>query len=135
MNLDDAIKAMREGKKVTHKYLLHTKTKSLRIIDSDYVDDEGYILNKLSVMVQLKSACFNEGWRIVEDANNNTESMNDFQIGDIVPYKNTRGNVKLAKITSFETIQRNGKVWFHGVDTETKAKVWYPVHISKTLKV
>lgn len=67
MNLDDAIKAMREGKKVTHKYLLHTKTKSLRIIDSDYVDDEGYILNKLNVMVQLKSACFNEGWRIVED--------------------------------------------------------------------
>ncbi|MCD7923676.1 MAG: hypothetical protein LUI85_02840 [Bacteroides sp.] len=67
MNLDDAINAMREGKKVTHKYLLHTKTKSLRIIGNNYVDEEGYILNNFSVMMQLKSACFNEGWEIVEN--------------------------------------------------------------------
>lgn len=67
MNLDDAIKAIHAGKKVTHKYLLHTKTKSLRIIGNDLVDDEGYILNKLSVMMQLKSASFNEGWEIVEN--------------------------------------------------------------------
>lgn len=58
--------------------------------------------------------------------------MNKFKIGDIVSYRNTRGNIKKAEITSFETVD-NGKVWFHGIDTETKAKVWYPVHISEKL--
>lgn len=29
--------------------------------------------------------------------------------------------------------RNNGKVWFHGIDTDTKAKVWYPVHISGEL--
>lgn len=59
--------------------------------------------------------------------------MDGYNIGDTVPYKNTRGNVKLAKISSFETVD-NGKTWFHGVDTVTGAKVWYPVHISQTLE-
>ena len=59
--------------------------------------------------------------------------MSDYKVGDIVPYKNTRGNIKLAKITSFETVD-NGKIWFRGIDTVTNAKVYYPVHISKTLK-
>lgn len=58
--------------------------------------------------------------------------MKKFKIGDIVSYRNTRGNIKKAEITSFETVD-NGKVWFHGIDTETKANVWYPVHISETL--
>ena len=58
---------------------------------------------------------------------------NEYKVGDIVPYKNTRGNIKLAKIISFETVE-NGKVWFRGISTVTNAKVWYPVHISKTLK-
>lgn len=56
----------------------------------------------------------------------------DYNIGDIVPYRNTKGNVKQARITSFEKVD-NGKTWFHGVDTVTGAKVWYPVHISQTL--
>lgn len=56
-----------------------------------------------------------------------------FKKGDIVPYKNTRGNIKLAKITEFEAV-KGGKVWFHGIDTTTKAKVWYPTHISLKLK-
>ena len=59
-------------------------------------------------------------------------NMSELKIGDIVPYKNTRSNIKLAEILSFETVE-SGKVWFHGIDTETKAKVWYPVHISQTL--
>lgn len=59
---------------------------------------------------------------------------NGYKIGDVVPYRNTRGKIKRAKITSFETVE-NGKVWFHGINTETKAKVWYPVHISKMLKL
>lgn len=58
--------------------------------------------------------------------------MSELKIGDIVPYKNSRSNVKLAQITSFETVE-NGNIWFHGTDTETKAKVWYPVHISEAL--
>lgn len=58
--------------------------------------------------------------------------MSKFKVGDIVPYRNTRGNIKKAEITSFETVD-NGKVWFHGIDADTKAKVWYPVHISEKL--
>lgn len=27
-----------------------------------------------------------------------------YKVGDIVPYRNTRSNVKRAKITSFETV-------------------------------
>lgn len=60
--------------------------------------------------------------------------MNDLKIGDVVPYRNTRGNIKLAKITSFVVVE-NGKTWFTGIDTITGVKVWYPIHISKTLKV
>lgn len=58
---------------------------------------------------------------------------NTLKIGDVVPYKNTRGNIKNAEITSFEVIERNGKIWFHGIDTISKAKVWYPTHISLEL--
>ena len=62
MNLDEALKAIQEGKKVTHKYLLHTETKSLRMIAGGYyIDKEGYVLNTLDVMLKLKSAYFNEG--------------------------------------------------------------------------
>ena len=57
----------------------------------------------------------------------------DYNIGDIVPYKNSRGNVKLARITLLEKVD-NGKIWFKGIDTQTGANVWYPVHISKELK-
>lgn len=57
----------------------------------------------------------------------------NYNIGDIVPYRNTRGNIKLARITSFEKVD-NGKTWFKGIDTQTEANVWYPVHISKELK-
>ena len=56
-----------------------------------------------------------------------------YKVGDIVPYRNTRSNVKRAMITSFERVE-NGKIWFHGVDTVTKAKVWYPVHLSEKLE-
>ena len=55
-----------------------------------------------------------------------------FKVGDIVPYRNTRGNIKKAEIISFETVGK-GKVWFHGIDTDTKAKVWYSLHISEKL--
>lgn len=57
----------------------------------------------------------------------------NYNIGDMVPYRNTRGNIKLARITSFEKVD-NGKTWFKGIDTQTEANVWYPVHISKELK-
>lgn len=57
----------------------------------------------------------------------------EFEIGDIVPYKNTKGNIKLTKITSFTTVD-NGSIWFNGIDTVSNAKTWYPLHISKKLK-
>ena len=60
--------------------------------------------------------------------------MSEYKIGDIVPYKNKRGNIKLAKIESLETVE-NGKIWFRGIGIETKAKVFYPVHISKKLTI
>lgn len=56
-----------------------------------------------------------------------------YNIGDVVPYKNTRGNIKEAAITSFEVVE-NGEIWFKGIDTVTKAKVWYPVHLSLKYK-
>ena len=55
-----------------------------------------------------------------------------YSIGDIVPYVNTRQNVRYAKITYFERVD-NGKVWFHGIDIDTNANVWYPIHLSITL--
>lgn len=60
--------------------------------------------------------------------------MGKYNIGDIVPYKNTRGNIKQATITEFVNIERNNSVWFYGIDTVTNAKVWYPLHISIKLK-
>ena len=33
-------------------------------------------------------------------------NMSELKIGDIVPYKNTRSNIKLAEILSFETAER-----------------------------
>lgn len=56
--------------------------------------------------------------------------MSKFKVGDIVPYRNTRGNINKAEITSFETVE-NGNVWFNGIDIATKAKVWYPVYLSE----
>lgn len=55
-----------------------------------------------------------------------------YKVGDVVPYRNTRGNRRFAKITSFQTVD-NGKNWFNGIDVLTEAKVWYPVHISEKL--
>lgn len=55
-----------------------------------------------------------------------------YKVGDIVPYRNTRSNIKHAKIISFETVD-NEKIWFWGIDTVTGAKVWYPVHQSEKL--
>lgn len=55
-----------------------------------------------------------------------------YKVGDIVPYRNTRGNVKYAKITSLKPVD-NGSVWFCGIDTITKANVWYPMHKSEIL--
>nr|DAT24425.1 MAG TPA: hypothetical protein [Caudoviricetes sp.] len=57
-----------------------------------------------------------------------------YKVGDIVPYRNTRSNIKHAKITSFQTVD-NGKTWFWGIDIVTGAKVWYPVHISEKLEI
>ncbi len=60
--------------------------------------------------------------------------MNEYKIGDIVPYKNTKGNIKLARITSLEIVE-NGKTWFHGINIETESKVFYPEHISRKLTI
>jgi hypothetical protein len=70
MTLDEALKAMHEGIEVTHEYLLHTRTKSLRIIAGGfYVDKEGYVLNPMDVMLKFKLAYLKEGWVIAEKRN------------------------------------------------------------------
>lgn len=66
MTLDEAMEAVRQGKEVTHKYLQHSETKSLRFKDGKFYDKEGYYLNSFSVMVRLQQDCYNEGWSIVE---------------------------------------------------------------------
>lgn len=53
----------------------------------------------------------------------NEQDNKPFSVGNIVPYKNSRGKIVSAKITALEDT-RNG-VWFHGIDTATQAKVWY----------
>lgn len=74
--------------------------------------------------------------------------MKKLNAGDVVPYKNTRGNIAHAKITSFKvvngsnpffwlesntepTVENVKTIWFEGIDIKTKAKVWYPLHKSK----
>lgn len=54
-------------------------------------------------------------------------------IGAIVPYKNTRGDIKKAEITKFKQIERNKKWWFYGKDIKTNAEVFYPEHLSRAL--
>lgn len=62
------------------------------------------------------------------------KTKNPFKIGDIVPYINSRGSVRFTKITSFDTIERNGHGWHNGVDTKTGAKTYYPVWKSVELQ-
>lgn len=57
-----------------------------------------------------------------------------YAIGQEVPYRNTRSNIKSARIDSFVIVD-SGRVWFKGVDTVSKANVYYPVHLSKELQV
>ena len=52
-----------------------------------------------------------------------------FKVGDIVPYKNTRGNIRETKITEFKELS-DGNVWFYGNDTVTGSITYYPVHLS-----
>lgn len=58
---------------------------------------------------------------------------NPYKIGDTVKYKNTRSNIKECVITEFKTVDSKNPLWFYGIDTITKAKVFYPVHLSITL--
>lgn len=60
--------------------------------------------------------------------------INEYNIGDIVPYINNMGNLRKAKISSFETHKKNGKIWFHGINIKTKANVYFPVQISLMLR-
>ncbi len=51
------------------------------------------------------------------------------KIGEVVPYKNSKGNIENVKIESFQIIS-NGNVWFNGIDTRTNSRVFYPIHVS-----
>lgn len=51
------------------------------------------------------------------------------KIGDIIPYKNTKGNIENVRIESFQIVS-NGNVWFNGIDIRTNARVFYPLHVS-----
>ena len=66
MNIEEAIKAMKGGAKLTHKYLPAMGTQYLYVIDEEYVDSKGYILNKTDVESRLKANIFKFGWQKVE---------------------------------------------------------------------
>lgn len=66
MNIEEAIKAMKGGAKLTHKYLPAMGTQYLHVIDGEYVDSKGYILNKTDVESRLKANIFKFGWQKVE---------------------------------------------------------------------
>jgi hypothetical protein len=57
----------------------------------------------------------------------------DYSIGDIVPYKNTRGSIAKCKIKSFHRVG-NGHTWFFGFNPDTLSEVFYPVHKPLKLK-
>jgi len=57
----------------------------------------------------------------------------NYEVGDIVPYKNKRSKVCDCRILSFEKVE-GGNTWFNGVDTKTNAEVFYPVYRSIQLK-
>ena len=77
MNIEEAIKAMKGGAKLTHKYLSAMGTQYLYIIYGEYVDSKGYILNKINVESRLKADIFKFGWQKVESKlNNNEQSSN-----------------------------------------------------------
>lgn len=57
----------------------------------------------------------------------------NYEVGDIVPYKNTRSKVCDCKILSFEKVE-GGNTWFNGVDIKTNASVFYPVYRSIQLQ-
>ena len=65
MNIGEAIKNMQSGAKLTHKYLPSMGTQYLYIIDGEYVDSKGYILNKVDVEARLKANIFKIGWQKV----------------------------------------------------------------------
>lgn len=62
-----------------------------------------------------------------------TLENNPYKVAQVVKYRNTRGNIKDCEITDFVMNGGKNPLWFHGIDTTTKAKVYYPVHISLTL--
>lgn len=60
-------------------------------------------------------------------------SAYDINPGDIVPYRNTASRIVFAQVESIENARLTGKPWFHGIDTKTKAKVWYSCTCSAEL--
>lgn len=73
MNIEEAIKAMKGGAKLTHKYLPAMGTQYLYVIDEEYVDSKGYILNKTDVESRLKANIFKFGWQKVESKQTRNE--------------------------------------------------------------
>lgn len=117
---------------------IEAATELARNIDNDMSDiidtvrKYGKFVGSVFGTTDITTSC-TRNVQSAENENNNGYGVKEtFEVGDIVPYRNTRGNIKKAKITSFKTVP-NGKVWFNGIDIETKAKVWYPLHISEKL--
>ena len=50
MNIEEAIKAMKGGAKLTHKYLPEMGTLFIHVLDGEYVDSIGYIVKKDGVV-------------------------------------------------------------------------------------
>jgi hypothetical protein len=59
--------------------------------------------------------------------------LEEYKIGDVVPFRNTHGNTAMARICEFEEVQ-SGNIWFRGINVKTEKSVWYPVHLSRKLK-
>ena len=75
-------------------------------------------------------------------ANLNTDNVFNIQTENKPILPDSVSNIATFKLyptqnmwTFLKLNTRNGKIWFHGVDTVTKAKVWYPVHISEKLEI
>lgn len=64
MTREEAIQAMYSGKTVTNSYLQHCSDKCLRMVEGEFVNNDGYFLEKKAVETFI--AAYSNSWWIVE---------------------------------------------------------------------
>lgn len=74
---------MKGGAKLTHKYLPAMGTQYLHVIDGEYVDSKGYILNKTDVESRLKANILSLDGRKLNQNNTNMNEADKYAFEQI----------------------------------------------------